>query len=664
MFKINNKKLVYVLPLWGLILVVPLLFSTQLLDRGLLIRFLGLQIFMLIIVIANFKSSNSHKVTSYTNLTIAYFIFAVYSLFRLLFGHINGDSIFDVIKIISFFSLFIIILTNYSYAELKSSFLGSIGVLGIIISLWGMIELGLVLQNGKLSIPLDTYQIKLTFGHRNLYSQLLFFVLPFLLYLSIFSKNKLKKTVFQITTSTIIFLLIILSNRASWLSLVLAFTTVISLILFKKSLINNKFRQVILILGISLISSLLFFNFFTKTIEAKSHLVSISNPNDGSGKDRIELWKRSLKIIEDRPFFGEDPASWKIEMLKYGNKGLVSEDNITFYQRPHNDFLWIASEYGLLGLVFYSLIFILTFVSLIKQIINDVEKNTRVFKLSILFSLVGFIVYSFLSFPHERIIHNLILAVLFALIVKGDKNPFYLKNLKFYNIVYLLLIMGSLYFGAMRYISEYHARKAIFAKNRGDYNTVINEVQKVNTSIYPMDPLSTPLYWYEGLAFYTKGDYINAQKLFKNAYAINPYHVHILNNLASSNIKNNNVEEGIDFYKKTLKIYPDFEETKFNLCAAYFNNNEADTALIYLNEIHPKTENPKYKTFIKAIAYNIIKDELVKLGRDEEIQYLPKDEMWYYNLYLNSKKENISIKKYIFDNLEINKFHKSQNNNL
>lgn len=656
MFKINNKKIAYVLPLWGLILVVPLLFSTQLLDQGLLIRFLGLQIFLLIIVITNFKSSNNHKVTPYSSLAIAYFIFALYSLFRVLFGHINGDSIFEVIKIISFFLLFIIILTNYSYAELKSSFLGSLGVLGIIISLWGMIELVLVLQNGKLSIPLDTYQIKLIYGHRNLYSQLLFFVLPFLLYLSIFSKTKLDKTIYQITTSTIIFLLIILSNRASWLSLVLAFTTVISIILFKKSLINNKFRPVILILGISLISSLLFFNFFTKTNEAKSHLVSITNPNDGSGKDRIELWKRSIKIIEDEPIFGEGPASWKIEMLKYGNKGLVSEDNITFYQRPHNDFLWIASEYGLLGLVLYSLIFILAFVSLIRQIIIDGEENTLAFKLAILFSLVGFIVYSFLSFPHERIIHNLILTMLFAMIVSGNKNPFYLKNLKFYNIVYLLLIMGSLYFGAMRYISEYHARKAIFAKNRGDYNTVINEVQKVNTSIYPIDPLSTPLYWYEGLAFYTKGDYVNAQKLFKKAYAINPYHVHILNNLASSYFKNNNVEEGINFYKKTLKIYPDFEETKFNLCAAYFNNNEADTALIYLNEIDTKTENPKYKTFIKAIIYNIIKDELVKLGRDEEIQNLPKDEMWYYNLFLNIKNKNISLEKYIFDNSELFNF--------
>jgi len=615
---------------------------------------------MLIALITNFKSSNNHKDIPYSYLTIVYLFFAVYSLFRLFFDHINGDSIFDVIKIISFFLLFIIILSNYSNIELKRSLLGSIGVLGVIISLWGITELILVLQNGKLSIPLDTYQIKLIFGHRNLFSQLLFFTLPFILYLSIFSKYKLKKSVFQITTSIILFLLIILSNRASWLAIALAFTVVLIILILKKSLLNYKFRPVIFILGISLVSSLLFFNFFTKTNEAKSHFISIANSSDGSGKDRIELWKRSLRIIEDRPFFGEGPASWKIEMLKYGNKGLVSEDNITFYQRPHNDFLWIASEYGLLGLVFYSLIFILAFVSLFKQIINDTDENNMAFKLAIFFSLVGFIVYSFLSFPHERIIHNLILTVLLALIVKGDKNPIYLKYLKLYNIVFLMLIMAALSFGSIRYICEYHARKAIFAKNRGDYNTVINEVKKVNTSVYPMDPLSTPVYWYEGLAFYTKGDYTNAQKLFEKAYAINPYHAHILNNLASSYLKNNNVDAGIDFYKKTLQIYPDFEETKFNLCAAYFNNNTVDSALFYLNEIDTKTENPKYKTFIKAIVYNIIKDELVKLGRDEEIQYLPKDEIWYYNLFINSKKENTSLKKYIFENAELVHFTKKQ----
>ena len=81
--------------------------------------------------------------------------------------------------------------------------------------------------------------------------------------------------------------------------------------------------------------------------------------DQGSTKDRLELWTRTIQLIKEKPLFGHGLSDWKIEMLKYGNKGLVSEDNNTFYQRPHNDFLWIMSETGIIGILLYVAVFII-----------------------------------------------------------------------------------------------------------------------------------------------------------------------------------------------------------------------------------------------------------------------------------------------------------------
>lgn len=70
---------------------------------------------------------------------------------------------------------------------------------------------------------------------------------------------------------------------------------------------------------------------------------------------RLIIWDATFDMIKDRPFFGVGPGIWNYERYNYGIYFNVLLD-------PHNGYLGLLSEYGLVFFVFYlSFIFIALF---------------------------------------------------------------------------------------------------------------------------------------------------------------------------------------------------------------------------------------------------------------------------------------------------------------
>jgi tetratricopeptide (TPR) repeat protein len=486
---------------------------------------------------------------------------------------------------------------------------------------------------------------------------------PFQLYGVLTTKSRTLKWLFGLFSGLSLFLLIVLSNRAAWLALLTGFGLIILLEVWRRKITKGKtvfkrktVRNFAAGLFSVLILSTLFFTFFTETSEAEKHLSGITSMESGSGKDRIELWKRTANIIEEKPLFGCGAANWKIEMLKYGSKGLVSENNITFYQRPHNDFLWIFSEYGLVGGLLYLSLFVIAFTMLVVQLMRNKEQKLALFYYTLVFALTGFVIFSFLSFPHERIVHNILLSSFFAVIVSSgikEKAVISPSGKAFLPYVFYFvsttLIVVSLFVGYQRFVSESHTRNALFARMENEHETVIAEIRKANSPYYRMDPLSTPLSWYEGMAWYESGQADSALKYFSEAHQLNPYYVHVLNNLASAYAQIGKNDTAILYYKEALNIYPEFEDAALNLCAIYYNTGQTDSAFLVLKKVNINTENPNFKVFLKAV----LKAQFVKLlqeqGKADWISYLPEDKEWYYRQYKISASQNKPIKSFTFE---------------
>ena len=83
-----------------------------------------------------------------------------------------------------------------------------------------------------------------------------------------------------------------------------------------------------------------------------------------SFQHRIELWNRTINTILESPILGTGLGTWRVENLKHvpskaslniegANQSLYTETGNIFYERPHNDFLWVWSEIGIIGLLVY-----------------------------------------------------------------------------------------------------------------------------------------------------------------------------------------------------------------------------------------------------------------------------------------------------------------------
>ena len=177
------------------------------------------------------------------------------------------------------------------------------------------------------------------------------------------------------------------------------------------------------------------------------------------------------------------------------------------------------------------------------------------------------------------------------------------------NFTILIILVFGLICGYTRFEAEKHTKKAIAAFQSKDWKGVITEIDKANWRYYNLDPTSTPLLWYRGMANFSLGRIKEARGDFLKAHADHPNHVHVMNNLATCFAKLKHFDTAIDFYNRALLISPRFEQAILNLGAVYFQmakyrqareallrcikNNPRSRAAAYLKMVEEKIEVSK-----------------------------------------------------------------------
>src|SRR5690349_4806457 len=89
----------------------------------------------------------------------------------------------------------------------------------------------------------------------------------------------------------------------------------------------------------------------------------------------------------------------------------------------------------------------------------------------------------------------------------------------------------------------------------------------------------------DGSSYLQKGDNAEAEKAFRQALALAPRSVEILNNLAIALAKQDKLAEAIPLYKRALVLRPDDLPTIRNLAIAYFKQQNYLHALPLLETL-------------------------------------------------------------------------------
>jgi O-antigen ligase/lipoprotein NlpI len=634
-----------------LIIILPIIYSNSTLDPDLYIRLIGLSLYLIVLIVYVIVNIKKFKILADPKIILVYLLFVIYTFFCIFNSRNISDGIFEWIKILYCFILVFLLSGLLKNIKLEPAIVKSFTLLCLILSISGAIDFFKIIIHGELIIPLSTYEVTSFFGHRNLFCQMLFFSFPFTLISALYSKERFWKIIGFSSFVSSLFLLIILSNRATWLALIAGFLSMLFFYLVRYSRgfhyknISSGKKRIFLVTILVLIFTFIIYRNYSNVASLKTHAKDMVDVTKGSTKDRIELWTRTVKMIEEKPLFGQGLGNWKIEILKYGNEGLVSENNNTFYQRPHNDFLWIMSECGLIGVLLFASIWIIALVYIVRILFKCKSGEEFFFYNMVLFVVLGYLVFSFFSFPRERAETIIVTSIVLGLIMnkyseireKKYENP---KHSRLFLFFILILISASLVIIHSRYSSDIHMKKALIAKENKNYTLVIKEVNKAKSVFYPMDPFSTPLLWYRGSAFFNLNETALALKDFEEAYQINPYHVHVLNNLASCYELKGEHDNAIRFYKNALTVAPNFEEAWLNLCAVYFNLGQTDSAYQTLTNIDLHTKNPKYEKFLTVV---------MKTKFGSIVNTNPSLQKWYDRI--NKEPENYyKIHQYSLDN--------------
>lgn len=141
---------------------------------------------------------------------------------------------------------------------------------------------------------------------------------------------------------------------------------------------------------------------------------------------RISIWNAAFSMIADNPIFGIGPDGWAQYIPKYARSFYFNRDIfgkiVRYYEYdPHNLYLLVYLNYGILGIMFYILILYRTSRTGFSSIVESISGFDRDVAVGLIISLSMWVISCFFTmrfFNHSDILSSLIFWSLVAATVK------------------------------------------------------------------------------------------------------------------------------------------------------------------------------------------------------------------------------------------------------
>ena len=631
-------------------LLLPFVYAGKLIDPVLVPRQLYLTCFLLILIFCIANKFYAKKMTIDTSfLKMRFFSFQLLFLLIVLITSTQAILLSESVYVFSKLGVEFVFIVITTYLIIQNQL--QITILTKTLALLCFI----ILLNASLQAILFSKQstdffdsmisVRSTFGHKNLLASILFLTLPFSLILIQTGEKWWKRSAFILIAGVLLFAWL-LQAKAVLISCFIFFLSTF-LILFpgKRMPVQKKSAKRILTTVTLFIIGISIFTFFNK--EKFPRLL-----DKKSSYERLELWRNSLKMIKENPILGVGTGNWQIHFPKYGLNNFGDEkvkQGITTFQRPHNDFLWVLCETGIIGLITYLLIFAIIIYYLIKLIRGG--SNSFMYA-TLLATVIGYMCIAFVDFPIERIEHQLMLGIIFSIVTANffkefktaNANKNYERRSKIPILLVLIPIVLSIFSITFRYKGEFYTKRLYYFERTDNWSSMQQEAKMAINTFYKIDPTSAPIEWYRGVALFSMGELDSAGASFEIAYRQHPYNIHVLNNLASYYEKKEDHKRAEQFYQKALTISTEFEEARLNLSAVYYNTRQYEKAFETIDQCSIYSTDQKYQLFLPAILSALV-DELK--GKNDRIKKRNIEKTELMKLYSLSKKENISFKNYV-----------------
>lgn len=400
MSKCLNKILLILLCFYMIIMPIfpsNFTFKSIKVSDGILVIFVCFYLLMLLLsneTRIRFKNGIIDFFTDY--FTIFLFLFFILMYFSCIIAINKKISLNETLRYTSYLILFFIIKCEFYEIRAKKYITYLFLILSVATGLIGIYQYfnGIGLVQGTFLRVYSTFENPNNFGAYSVIA-----IYPFIL-LSLTEKKILKKIIYIIGTIVMLLSIVLSLSRNCWV--VFAVGCIIVALLFSYKILIG-----IIILGIGSLS--------IPVVSSRIKDVGSMAQN----ASRIKIWENCIYMIKQHPLFGIGCGNFKILYNQYQKK-FPEQYNWIVRDHPHDIFLKVQLEFGILGSVLFIFLIGLSVLKVKDFYINVKDKYLNAFYTGFFVSLIAFYGLNVVDvfFIAPKVMYCIV--ILFAL-VKSDK---------------------------------------------------------------------------------------------------------------------------------------------------------------------------------------------------------------------------------------------------
>lgn len=243
---------------------------------------------------------------------------------------------------------------------------------------------------------------------------------------------------------------------------------------------------------------------------------------EGGDRGRLTVWRHTFEMIADAPLFGVGLNNWSALYPRYDQGDIVGI--VVSPQRPHNDFLWIWAELGLVGLV----LFLWLLWCVCKQVLERIQAQNWVVLCAGL-GAVALLVHSIFSFPREQPIAVFFLSLALGIAgqrVGGDEAKEDWRNLGL-GVCGMAVAIVGLFWGWAAFQFDVYFSRALLAQAESHPEKQVQAAQQARS----FGLFDHRILLIEGVGRYALDDFEGAVSVYQTYLTYQPYLPALHNNL-------------------------------------------------------------------------------------------------------------------------------------
>jgi len=622
---------------FGLILVAflpPLIFSPSSLWRYDFPKLIFLQIMVVCLLVVWLikvvSEGRIRLVRTPLNLPVLVFLLAVaISTFASISFHTSflgeGLKYHGLLTLLIYVFLFYLPIHFFEKERDVKLFLLMVVTSSVVVSVVGLLQhLGFIFGRWHLFFFLDPKRVMGTMGNPVSLGAYLVLVLPLSLALFLGQRESPPRSRFShliawMALPLLVSCLVFTYSRAAWLASFASFGFLLLLLLTLpvawparrwRSLFPLK-RTLLLLVGV--LAVFLIFQSLPKFTEFEGpsyspaeRALSAVNLGEGSIASRLLMWRISLRVVSDYPFFGSGPDTFALAIPPYRpvEYERVIEETARF-SSPHNDFLEVAATMGSFGALTYLWV-VLSFLGVAFFLMRRVGDELGLLVAGLLAAALGYLIQVQFSFHYicAAPLFWMLMGTTLALGKIGGFPSFRTAEFGFLPrlssdarfaicVLAIFLGVGLISLSVGLFIADRQAARALAYYKTGFYDgafSAIRYAQKLNpyeerylfmeTRICRAKAeASNSLFWWE-----------RAIEAAQRGLALNPRDRDALATLADTHLAAAEAGYGrfldgaISAYKKLIEFEPNHSQSHYNLGVAYYLKGELDEAIVEWEE--------------------------------------------------------------------------------